>query len=129
MNPQSEFLNEKSVLSIEELVAWKKDENIYRTNYIPKTAILCAGFPRNKFKTKLKHKLLYGVKGLHSISKNKKYIVSSNFGDGAPELISICEELRCLGVENFIFIGVAGIISNIVSEGECVLIEKAQALD
>jgi purine-nucleoside phosphorylase len=125
MNLQNNFLNEKSVLSIEELVAWKKDKNIYRINSIPETAIICAGFHRNKYITRLKSKLINGIKGLHSISKNKNYIISSNFGDGAPELISICEELRCLGVKNFIFIGVAGIISQRIKEGECIVVEKA----
>ena len=125
MNPQSNFLDEKSVLSIQDLVAWKKDELLYRVDSIPKTAILCSGFNRNKFKTKLRNKILKGIKGLHSISKNNKFLISSNFGNGAPELIGICEELRCLGVENFIFIGLAGIISDKIEEGECVRIEKA----
>ena len=125
MEPQSKFLNEKSVLSIEDIVAWKKDEKLYGVNQIPETAIVCTGYNRNKHLTRLKHKVIKIGNGFHSISKNNNYLISSNFGNGAPELIGICEELRCLGVKNFIFIGVAGIISDKINEGECVMITQA----
>lgn len=122
METIQKFWNEESILSIEKLVEWKRKRNSYNFKKLPETVII-DGFGNNKkFSIKRKRKLK-GLKGSHVISSNKQFLISSNIGNGAADLITVCEELRCLGVKNFIFVGVGGMITDDTKEGNCVVVD------
>lgn len=122
MKFQPEFYTETSILSIEKLVDWKKKQSFYNFSSLPSTVIIDGFGTKKPF---LKNKKIKGIKGSHHLSKNKDYLLSSSIGNGAPDLITLCEELKCLGVKNFIFIGVSGMISNKIEEGNCMVVDKA----
>lgn len=121
----SKFWKEKSILSIEKLVDWKKKMKPYNFTSLPETVIIDGSGNKESYWARINSKKLKGIKGNHIVSKNGKYLMSSNIGNGAPELILVCEELRCLGVKNFIFIGLGGIIAPKIKEGSYHLISKA----
>lgn len=118
-------LNEASIVNIDQLVAWKKSKKLYNFEILPKTAILTV-FPSKKsvissfFSQKIK-----GIKGENYILNRKKYALYADCSYGAPHVISLCEELRALGVSNFVFIGLAGAIVNSHQVGELLYVEKA----
>lgn len=104
-----DFLKENSVLEAASIVQWKKKHHKYNFKTLPKTAIISL----NKFvldrKNRLFSKKTKGLIGQNFIL-NQNVIFCSEFGNGAPAIIGILEELRELGVENFIFVGLAGLI-------------------
>ncbi len=116
---------EKSIVNIEELVKWKKSKKLYNFDVLPETAILTM-FPRKKnFFSLLFKRPIGGIKGRHFLIKEKKVLLCTECGYGAPYIISLCEELRVLGVRNFIFIGLAGTLTSSFNEGELLFVEKA----
>lgn len=105
-----DFLNETSLLDISSIVKWKKKLKKYNFEKLPKTAIISLNKYVLNQKTRFLSKKIKGLIGQNFIL-NKNIIYCSEFGNGAPAIVGILEELRILGVENFIFIGLAGIIS------------------
>lgn len=117
-------LSEKSVVTTEQLVDWKKSKNQYNFDTLPDTAILTV-FPRdNSISSYFKHKPVKGIKGKNYLVKDKKIVLCTQCGYGAPHIVSLCEELRALGVLNFIFVGLAGSIDGAHQEGELLFVEK-----
>lgn len=118
-----DFLEEPSVLNASDLVAWKRERGVYNFKKLPKKAII--SIKKNVFfKTTSKFtKKAKGISGHHYIYKSK-VLLCSEFGSGASAMIMLLEELKALGVEQFIFIGSAGILHDSVEEGSAYIISK-----
>lgn len=115
INPE-DFLKENSVLKAASIVQWKKKNDKYNFKTLPKTAIISL----NKFVLDRKKRFVSKkIKGLigQNFLLNQNVIFCSEFGNGAPAVLGILEELRELGVENFIFVGLAGLIDERAKEG------------
>ncbi|RIA10117.1 phosphorylase superfamily protein [Flavobacteriaceae bacterium MAR_2010_72] len=121
---KSRFYNEKSILKSEDLVLWKRRNKVYNFDSLPSTAII--SIKKNVFSkvVSLFTKRIKGIVGFH-YRYNSKYLLCSEFGSGSPAMLILLEELRALGVKQFIFIGVAGLLDNSVKENEAYLISKA----
>ncbi len=104
-----DFLKEISVLKTSSIVSWKKRNHKYNFNALPKTAILTLSKHVLDRKTRLLSKKTKGLIGQNFIL-NKNTVFCSEFGNGSPAIVGLLEELRELGVENFIFVGLAGLI-------------------
>lgn len=117
----SDFYKEASILKVSDLVSWKKARNVYNFESLPSTAIISV--KKNIFSKVVSPftKRAKGINGLHYIYKSK-FILCSEFGSGSPAMLMLLEELKELGVERFIFLGVAGILSNLVKEGQAYII-------
>ncbi|AXP79473.1 Purine nucleoside phosphorylase DeoD-type [Mariniflexile rhizosphaerae] len=109
------FYNEKSILDILDIVAWKKSNKSYNFETLPKTAILSLSRFLLSKKQRIFSKKLKGLFGQNYIL-DENYVYCSEFGNGAPAIIGLMEELRAFGVENFIFIGLAGLLKDEVEE-------------
>lgn len=84
---------------------------------MPKTAILTVQHNVISRKRSFFYKKTKGVTGKNYII-DANLLVCTNFGVGAPAVISLMEELRTLGVTQFLFIGLAGRIDHTIAEGE-----------
>lgn len=107
------FLKELSVLQSSSIVLWKKNRNLYNFKHLPKTAIISVSKNSVQRNVRFFSKKIKGIVGCNYII-SKNVIFCSEFGSGSPAIIGILEELRELGVENFIFAGPAGTISKTV---------------
>ncbi|MEE9349316.1 MAG: hypothetical protein V3U80_04655 [Flavobacteriaceae bacterium] len=111
----SEVYKENSIPTINKIIEWKKNQGNYNFKKLPKTVILTATTSYiNRLKKFSKNKIK-GISGKNYLIK-KGVLLSSNFGNGAPAIISHMEELRALGVEDFIFIGFAGMLNANLTE-------------
>ena len=118
------FYTEPSVLDILELIKWKKSCNAYNFNVLPKTAIITLHKHYLDRKIRFFAKKIKGIKGKNFLL-NKKTLVCAEFGNGAPAIVGLLEELRGLGVENFIFIGFAGSLNLNFKESDVCIVQKA----
>jgi len=117
------YHNEQALLSAGMLVDWKKKRGVYNFDKLPAKAIITLGSNivkrhRGFFTPKLK-----GIAGNHFAKDT--YVLSGDFGSGAPALITLMEELRVLGVREFIFIGLCASIGNNIISGQAFYIDKA----
>lgn len=110
------FYTENSILEISDIVLWKKERKIYNFEKLPEIAII--SIKKNVFSkiTNLFSKKIKGINGLHYRYKSN-YLLCSEFGMGSSSLITLLEELKELGVNKFIFVGVAGMLDTTVKEG------------
>ncbi|AOW21471.1 phosphorylase family protein [Urechidicola croceus] len=120
---KSSFYEDNSILSINELVNWKKTRNAYNFETLPEVAIITINkksFSKylNLFKKKIK-----GIHGEHYIY-NSKFLFCSEFGMGSSAIITLLEELKELGVQRFVFIGVAGILDSSIKENDAYCISS-----
>lgn len=113
----ADFYRETSLLKASDIVAWKRARNIYNFKQLPNTAII--SMKKSSFAKVVSPftKRAKGIQGIHYIHKST-VLLCSEFGSGAPALLMLLEELRALGVEQFVFIGVAGIINDTIIEGQ-----------
>lgn len=118
------FYTEKSVLDILQLIQWKRELKKYNFKTLPKTVILTLDKCFIDKKTRFFSKKIKGIIGFH-YQVNDKLLLSTGFGNGAPAIIGLLEELRGLGVENFIFIGFAGSLDANFVEGDICVVKKA----
>jgi uridine phosphorylase len=116
-NLDDSFYKEKSTLDILDIVNWKKQNKKYNFTSLPKTAILTVQHNVISRKRSLFYKKTKGVTGKNYVI-DTKLLLCTNFGIGAPAVISLMEELRILGVTQFFFIGLAGRIDHTIAEGE-----------
>lgn len=123
-NTNSTFFQEQSILKASDIAKWKKQKNQYNFKFLPHTVILNANIRNFSIKTQLLSKKIKGITGNNYILNNN-LMIASDFGNGASALITLLEELKCLGVENFIFIGFSGIINENLKEGEIYRIKNA----
>jgi purine-nucleoside phosphorylase len=104
-----DFYKESSIVDISNIVEWKKKRGNYNFIALPKTAILTLSSALLERKKRFFSKKIKGIYGKNYIL-NADFLYCSEFGNGAPAIIVLIEELRVLGVENFIFIGFAGLL-------------------
>lgn len=115
---------ESSLVQPEKLVEWKKQHKKYNFDSLPNTAIISV-FPLKKDSlTFFKTKRVKGIKGKNFLINKQQLLLATECGYGAPYIVNLCEELRVLGVSNFIFIGLAGAISSNIKEGELLYVNK-----
>jgi uridine phosphorylase len=122
-----DFHKEPSLLKASDLVAWKRNRDAYNFKGLPNLAIIA--IKRNMFSKVISPftKRAKGIIGTHFIYK-PKVLLCSEFGSGAPAMIMLLEELRALGVEQFVFVGSAGTLDNSVKEGSAHIVQKAVSL-
>lgn len=116
---------ESSILDIESLVAWKRSKKAYGFKTLPKIAIITVFGRQRRFGLRYRKKKIEGLKGANFLIRNKEIVLCTGCGYGASHVIGLCEELRILGVSQFIFIGVAGILDPNYNEAELLYVEKA----
>ncbi|MEW7280218.1 hypothetical protein ABW636_16630 [Aquimarina sp. 2201CG1-2-11] len=112
-----------AILTMDALVRWKKSKNSYSFDSLPKTAIITVFNTKKAFFSTSKKKKIKGFKGQNFIVENK-FVLCTGCGYGAPHVISLCEELKALGVSEFIFIGLAGMLDEQLNEGELFYLDK-----
>lgn len=112
------------ILDAEKLVAWKKSKKLYNFKQLPKTAILTVYSRKNNFISSFLKKTIKGIKGSNFLIDNGNVLLCTGCGYGAPYIVGLCEELRALGVTNFIFIGIAGCINQQHNEGDLLYVTK-----
>lgn len=118
------FYTEKSVLDILKLIQWKREAKKYNFETLPKTAFLTLEKGFIDRKTRFFSKKIKGISGFH-YQVNNELLLCSGFGNGAPAIVGLLEELRGLGVENFIFIGFAGSLTTDFKENEVCIVTKS----
>ncbi|MCF6306773.1 MAG: hypothetical protein L3J09_02335 [Flavobacteriaceae bacterium] len=122
-NNNTSFYSEKSVLKISDIVSWKRERNIYNFEALPPIAIISIN--KSVFSKKVSSftKKIKGINGLHYNFKSK-FLLSSEFGMGSSGMITLLEELKELGVKQFVFIGVAGILDHLIVENNAYIISN-----
>ncbi len=121
---KSNYLDEKSILDISMLVKWNKVKKKYNFNQLPKTAIISISKFSLEFRMRLFSKKVKGILG-NNYFINNNLIFCSGFGYGAPAIIGFMEELRILGVENFVFVGFAGSLVKNINENDTFLVNNS----
>jgi uridine phosphorylase len=118
-----QHLSEPSVLSPEMIVDWKRKRGVYNFSTLPGKAII--GLTHHIFSQQLPlfPKRIKGIAGTHFI--HGPYIYCSSFGSGASALVTLMEELRALGVKEFIFIGLCASLTGSIVSGEAFYVERA----
>lgn len=107
---KNSFYDEKSILDISQIVQWNKRNNKYNFQSLPATAIISLNKNGLNKLTRSFSKKAKGLMGQNYIL-NDHLIFCSGFGNGAPAIVNFMEELRVLGVQHFIFVGVAGALT------------------
>jgi uridine phosphorylase len=122
-----DFYKEPSLLNAADLVTWKRKCGVYNFKGLPDLAIIA--IKRNMFSKVISPftKRAKGINGSHFIYESK-VLLCSEFGSGASAMIILLEELRALGVRQFIFIGSAGILDDSVKVGSAHIVQKAISL-
>lgn len=120
---KNSFYTEKSILDISKIVAWNKINKKYNFNVLPTTAIISLNKYALKRKTRFFSKKVKGLIGQNFILNNN-VIFCSGFGNGAPAIVNFMEELRILGVQHFIFVGVAGALTENIKENDVFLLKN-----
>ncbi len=120
---ESNFYNENSILDISMIVNWNIKRRKYNFDKLPPTAIISLNKNLLSKKMRFLSKKTKGLVGSHYIINNR-FMYSSDFGNGAPALIGHLEELRYLGVKNFIFIGLAGALVTHESKNDSFILKN-----
>lgn len=120
---KSDFYKEKSVLTAKDIVEWKRKNNLYNFDTLPKVAIISAVYELSLPK-RLLYKKLKGLNGKNFIV-NKKVLFCAGFGAGSPAIIALLEELVALGVAKFLYIGFAGRLNANLIEGDSYIVSNA----
>ncbi len=120
-------IDEPSILKAKDIVQWKRSKGSYNFSSLPKVALIA--LKKNAFsrKTLLLSKKIKGISG-KNYSYKSKLLLCSDFGSGSTSIILLLEELHSLGVKKFIFVGLAGIMDNHISEGEANVISSVRSL-
>ena len=121
-----DFYNEKSVLTARELVVWKRKNNAYNFDTIPKVAVISI-VSQLSLPKRLINKKLKGLIGKNYILNNK-VLFSYDFGIGSPAIIALLEELTALGVTKILYLGYAGRLDTTINEADCFIVNKAFSL-
>ncbi len=119
----SEFYNESSILKASDLVSWKRKRGVYNFKELPTRAII--SIKKNVFSKVVSPfaKRVKGLNGVHYIYKSK-VLLCSEFGSGASAMLALLEEFRALGVEQFVFIGTAGILIDSAKQNNAYIVSK-----
>jgi uridine phosphorylase len=118
-----QHLSETAVLRPEMIVDWKRSRGVYNFTSLPDKAII--GLSHHIYAAHLPFfpKKLKGIPGRHFIHKD--YVFCSSFGNGGTALVTLMEELKALGVKEFIFLGLCASIGEDVTSGQAFYVERA----
>ena len=118
-----QHLSEPAILSPEMIVDWKRKRGVYNFADLPGKAII--GLTNHIFSQQLPFfpKRIKGIAGIHFI--HGSYVYCSSFGSGAPALVTLMEELRALGVKEFVFIGLCASLTESIVSGEAFYVKQA----
>lgn len=120
----SAFYKERSFLSAEDIVHQKRKRKRYSFDKLPPLALIVLDQKLPKIISKPFAKKLKGFPGT-GYFLNKNAVLCTPFGNGAPALLLLLEELRVLGVQKFIFVGTAGMLDANLTEQGIFLVDKA----
>ena len=123
---KTNFYSEPSSLKVSSIVDLKRSQGRYNFKRLPKTAILV---PSRKSIGHFSKRLKKRIKGLSGANYlfNSSLLVCSEIGTGAPAALVLLEELRSLGVERFIFMGIGGRLSEEIGPNEARIIATAHS--
>lgn len=118
-----QHLSEPAVLSPEMIVDWKRKRGVYNFSVLPGKAII--GLTPHIFSQQLPFfpKRIKGIAGTHFT--HGAYVYCSSFGSGASALVTLMEELRALGVKEFIFIGLCASLTQSIGSGKACYVTQA----
>lgn len=118
-----QHLKETAVLRPEMIVDWKRRRGVYNFTNLPHKAVI--GLSHHIYASHLPFfsKKLKGIPGRHFIHKN--YVFCSSFGNGGTALVTLMEELRALGVKEFIFLGLCASLTETIGSGQAFCVEQA----
>ncbi len=122
--PTKDFFQEKSLLDISAIVSMKRKANVYNFINLPKTAIITITQNVLGRKDRLLKKKIAGLPGVNYLV-NDNFLICTEFGSGAPAIITLLEELRVLGVEQFVFAGLCGSLDAEMKEGDICFVQEA----
>lgn len=122
-NIGNSFYSQPSLLTAAAIAQSKRQRGLYNFNKLPHTAVLIHKNVLSRRQLMFKP-VLKGLEGNH-YPLNKHYMLCTGFGNGAPAIITLMEELRALGVRGFIFVGFAGSLLPEVKEGEAYYVKEA----
>jgi purine-nucleoside phosphorylase len=116
------MLSETSIFSPEKFIEWRRKKGAFNFDKLPKKVIL--GLDKNIFSRQFSFfpKKVRGLSGYNYV--HSEFVFCSMFMTGAPAVIELLEQLHALGVEEFIFIGLAGILSDDIKTGDVFFIDK-----
>ena len=120
-----EKLTQPSLLNAKDVIAQNK---VMGLDASPTAAILT--YQAGLFRAILKQNRTKEIKGLYGDvrwldPKKTSIVVVGDFGIGAPAATVVLENLVALGIKQFISIGIAGSISNLLEVGDLVVCSKA----
>jgi uridine phosphorylase len=118
-----QHLSEPAVLSPEMIVDWKRKRGVYNFSALPEKAII--GLTHHIFSQQLPFfpKKIKGIAGTHF--NHGSYVYCSSFGSGASALVTLMEELRALGVKEFVFIGLCASLTKDLVSGSAFYVAQA----
>lgn len=122
-NFKESFYSEPSLLNAAAVVQHKRERKLYNFSTLPSTAVLIHTNMLSRQQTVFKSRLK-GLAGKNYLI-NSDCILCTEFGNGAPAIITLMEELRVLGVTEFVFAGFAGSLLSGVKEGEMFFVKEA----
>jgi uridine phosphorylase len=117
------FPESKSVLQAQMMVDWKRSRSVYNFKTLPHTAIICVDYGVVQHLASFRTQKIKGLKGRNFVKH--ELLFCSGFDNGGPGILNLLEELRALGVQRFVFIGLAGRMSATVPEASVSAVEKA----
>lgn len=124
-NIGNEFYKEPSLLNASAIAQSKRKRGLYNFKKLPPAAILIHKNVLSRTQLMLKSPLK-GLEG-KSYRHSKHYMLCTGFGNGAPAIVTLMEELHALGVGSFIFVGFAGSLLPQSKEGEVYYVKEAIA--
>ncbi|MGC4057817.1 MAG: hypothetical protein QM743_06800 [Chitinophagaceae bacterium] len=117
------FPDSESVLQSSMLVAWKQSRSVYNFRSLPETAVICVDDAVMKAFRTFRARTIKGIKGRHFVQQG--ILFSSSFDNGGAGILNLLEELRALGVQRFVFVGLAGRLVPGIAEGSCFSVSMA----
>lgn len=119
----NKYYKEKAVLQASMIADWKRKRGVYNFDTLPGKAIIALTHQVFSAELRLFSKNVKGING--KVSVEGDYVYCSGFGSGAPALITLMEELRALGVSEFIFIGLCAALTAEIKPGSSFYVAQA----
>lgn len=116
------FPESESVLQAHMMADWKRSRSVYNFRTLPETVIICVDYAVVQHLVSLRSKKIKGLKGKNFVKDG--LLFCSGFDNGGPGILNLLEELRALGVQRFVFIGLAGRMTATVPEASLAIVEK-----
>lgn len=118
-----EYHKEQAILQAGMITGWKRERGVYNFNSLPGKAIIALSHQAFAPRLRLLSRSIKGING--KLSAEGSYLYCSAFGNGAPSLLTLLEELQALGVTEFIFLGLCAALSEDMLPGTAFYVEQA----